>query len=109
MVGCFVLFIIMSQENPFHQKIAQKSAKSIEDQWKQNKQCVNKPKIIQSHSLSDNVSRTAWTVFSLFDIIEKELKEDPSIEFVGVLNENSELNLTNLVDILKFFRKRYDW
>lgn len=94
-----VLFVILSQPDKFHQKIALKTKESLEKQWSKfvPDHVMKQPKIILTHQMEDEaVSKSAWTIFPLIEPLMALLSSTPSLEWVAVLNENTDLNLRNL-------------
>jgi len=94
-----IMFVILSQPEKFHESVALKTKESLEKQWEKfvPDHVMNKPNIILTHQLEDEaISKSAWTIFPLISPIMKELSSSPSVEWVAILNENTELNLRNL-------------
>jgi len=93
-----ILFIIQAQEIAYHQDIALKSKASILDQWKKfvPSHVMDPPKVILTTELEDGKSASAWTLFPLVSEANAMLDEDEELDWVAILNENTEVDLRNL-------------
>merc|ERR1719402_1775469 len=94
-----LLVVVTSQKDKFHQEVAARTVDSINKQWDQMvpEHVMNRPKIITTHDIEPDsdtdLAYTGWTIFPLMPLIWLEMSASPSLQWVAVLAENTELNI----------------
>jgi len=98
-----ILFIVQAQKGSFHAELADTTRDSILKQWAQSvpSHAIHPPQIILTTELQDDVADSAWTYFPLFKTLQEKLVADTSLEWVGVLNENTQIDLKALGEYAK--------
>jgi len=93
-----ILFVIQAQHGEFHQGLAEKSRETITTQWRAAvpAHVMEMPQIILTTELPADLEDGAWTFFPLFDHLAEKLEGEEKIEWVGILNENTELDIKGL-------------
>jgi UDP-glucose:O-linked fucose beta-1,3-glucosyltransferase len=90
--GTPVLFVIQTQPSAFHQGLAEKTKNTILQQWDMLTKNQVPPEIILSTEFGVE-SEFAWTYFPIITQLAQKLEENPGVDFVGILRENTALNL----------------
>lgn len=93
-----ILFIIQAQPGEFHQRSAMRTKDSILGQWDQfvPSHVMTPPKVILTTQLEDNLAYSGWSIFPLVGMINQELESVTDIEWVAILNENTDVDLRKL-------------
>lgn len=93
-----ILFIIQAQKGEYHQSLAEKTRENIRTQWSAGvpSHQMGMPQIILTTELPADVVDGAWTYFPLFDFLAGKLEEGDGIGWVGILAENTEVDIRAL-------------
>eukprot|EP00090_Calanus_glacialis_P021613 TRINITY_DN3334_c0_g1_i1.p1 TRINITY_DN3334_c0_g1~~TRINITY_DN3334_c0_g1_i1.p1 ORF type:complete len:487 (-),score=162.14 TRINITY_DN3334_c0_g1_i1:112-1572(-) len=101
-----ILFIIQSQQGHFHTKLATSTRTSILTQW--NKyvppHVMDPPKVILTTEVEASIAYSAWTIFPLLEIMKIQLEAELAVEWVALLNENTDIDLKNLNEAVEKYR-----
>lgn len=57
---------------------------------------MDPPKVVQTHTLEASTAYRAWTIFPLVEMLASHLREEESMEWVAILEENTRVDLKNL-------------
>jgi len=101
-----ILFIIQSQPGEFHHSIALTTKNSILNQWAKYvpDHVMEQPKVILSSEVEDSIAYSAWTIFPLVEIMKIQLEAEKSLEWVALLNENTDIDLKNLNEAVEKYQ-----
>jgi len=100
-----IVFIIQSQEGSYHQDIAFKTKASILKQWTKfvPGHVMDPPRVILTTEMEDGLSYSAWTIFPLISTLREEMVSEPDLDWVAILNENTEIDLRNLNEAVQTY------
>jgi len=105
-----ILFIVQSQPGTFHTRLASITRTSIINQW--NKyvppHVMDPPKVILTSEVEDSIARSAWTIFPLVEIMKIQMEAEEAVEWVAVLNENTDVDLKNLNEAVEKYNFKAD-
>jgi len=105
-----ILFIVQSQPGTFHTRLATTTRASIINQW--NKyvppHVMEAPKIILTTDVEASIAKAAWTLFPLVEIMKIQMEAVEAIEWVAVLNENTDIDLKNLNEAVEKYQFKAD-
>ena len=95
-----IMFVIQTQPSSFHLGLAEQTKYNILKQWRSMVKSQEPPEIIFSTELGDK-SDFAWTYFPIVSNLAEKLEENPGVDFVGFLRENTNRNLAFLCNFAK--------
>lgn len=101
-----ILFLIQSQPGSFHTRLAATTRTSILSQWTKYvpPHVMDPPKIILSAEVEASIAYSAWTLFPLLEIMKIQLEAETAVEWVALLNENTDIDLKNLNEAVEKYQ-----
>ena len=92
------LFIITSQAGAHHDRLAGQARDSLLDQWTAlvPPTTMRAPRVLLSSEMDSEVAAAAWTVFPLLEVMALQMAAEEALEWVALLQENTELDLARL-------------
>lgn len=101
-----IVFLIQSQPGVFHERIAERTKTSILSQWKKYvpKHVMDPPKIILTAEVEESIAYSGWTIFPLLEIMNIQLEAESAVEWIALLNENTDVDLRNLNEAVEKYK-----
>jgi len=101
-----ILFIVQSQHGNFHTKLATTTRTSIINQWSKYvpPHVMDTPKVILTTEVEASIAQSAWTIFPLVEIMKIQMEAEEAVEWVAILNENTDIDLKNLNQAVEKYR-----
>jgi len=95
-----ILFVIQAQDGTFHTEMAGTTKASILKQWKAAvpSNVLLPPDVLLTTEIQEGkLQQGAWTYFPLFPFLAEYLENNQLVDWVAILNENTQLNLRALI------------
>jgi len=73
------------------------------EQWKRvvPPSLMKHPRILLTAEMDPEISQFAWTIFPLLEVMKIQLEADEALDWIALLNENTEVDLINLNDLVR--------
>lgn len=101
-----IMFVVQAQSGVFHEKLAYKTKSSILNQWTKYvpSHVMEPPRVLLTTELEESLAYSAWTLFPLVGVLKQNLESVEDIEWVAILNENTDIDLRKLNEAVEKYK-----